>query len=63
MTKKLRIAHVIVQPVFVYDDGEELEPGPVASPVQVPLKALSGLADRFRAEVEAAESASDSDSI
>lgn len=26
--KRLRIAHIIIQPVVAWDDGEELQPGP-----------------------------------
>jgi hypothetical protein len=38
MEKKLRIVHVIVQPVLVWDDGEELSPfEQQVSPLQVPL--------------------------
>lgn len=51
---RLRVAHVIVQPVLAWDDGEELSPGPQASPITVPLSALAGLADQIRAEVDKA---------
>lgn len=56
---RLRISHVIVQPVLVSDDGEELAPGPQVAPVNVPLSALAGLADRLRAEVEQANAQQD----
>lgn len=55
MSRKLRVAHVLIQPVLVWDDGEELEPGPEASVVQVKLSELVGMADRLRAEVAQAE--------
>lgn len=42
-TRTLRVSHVIVQPVLVWDDGEELEPGPGVEPQQVPLKVLADL--------------------
>lgn len=34
---KLRIAHLVIQPVLVLDDGEELSPGPQldAAPVTI----------------------------
>ena len=51
MTQRLRVSHVIVQPVLTWDDGEELTPGPQAQPVQIPLSALAGLADQIRAEI------------
>lgn len=50
---RLRIAHLIVQPVLVWDDGEELTPGPAAQPLTVPLSQLPALADRLPAEVAA----------
>lgn len=53
--KRLRVSHVIVQPVLVWDDGEELTPGPQASPMQVPLSALSGVADSIRTDVASFE--------
>lgn len=39
--RKLRILHVVIQPVLVYDDGEELTPGPQSSPVAVPLSEVA----------------------
>lgn len=51
MTRRLRIAHLIVQPVLVYDDGDELTPGPQAAPKPVALTDLSALADTLRAEI------------
>lgn len=60
MTRRLRVAHVLVQPVLVWDDGDELTPGPDAQPVQVPLSGLAGLADQLRDEIAAAEAGQDS---
>lgn len=53
MTRRLRIAHLVVQPVLVWDDGEELEPGPAAQPITVPLSQLAALAERLPGEVAA----------
>lgn len=53
MTRRLRIAHLIVQPVLVWDDGEELSPGPAAQPLTVPLSQLVVLAEQLPAEVAA----------
>ena len=39
MTRRLRISHLIVQPVVVWDDGEELTPGPELQTVNLPLSA------------------------
>lgn len=51
MTQRLRVSHVIIQPILVWDDGEELSPGPNAGPVQVPLSALAGMADQISKEI------------
>lgn len=39
--KKLRIARVVVQPVFIWDDGEELSDGPTVEPVSLPHSQLA----------------------
>jgi hypothetical protein len=54
--KKLRLAHVLVQPVFVYDDGEEMTPGPQIQATQFAPSQLSEFVDSLPnlvAEVEA----------
>lgn len=51
--RKLRVLHVVVQPVLVYDDGTELTEGPQTRPSTVPLSALGDMAERIAAEVEA----------
>lgn len=48
---KLRISHLVVQPVFVWDDGEELTPGPSIEAMTVPLSKLAMLAETLPAEV------------
>lgn len=53
MTKRLRISHVVVQPVLVWDDGEELEPAEQITPIQVPLSKLPALAKTLPNEVSA----------
>jgi hypothetical protein len=55
--RRLRIAHVIVQPVLAWDDGEELAPGPPVQPLQVPLSALAILAAEFARQVADMEQA------
>lgn len=54
---RLRVSHVVVQPVLVWDDGEELSPGPQCQPIQVPLSALPELADHIRRDVSEQEKA------
>jgi len=48
--KRIRVLHVIVQPILVLDDGSEFQPGPTVKPVTVRLSELSGMG----AEIEAA---------
>lgn len=40
---KLRIAHLSVTPVLVWDDGEELMPGPEVKPITIPLSQAAAL--------------------
>src|SRR5690606_34712773 len=49
--RRLRVAHVIVQPVLVWDDGETLSPAAPLQPATLTLPELDGLADTIRAEV------------
>jgi len=58
---KLRISHVIVQPVLVWDDGEELSPGPDINPIQVSVSQLGGLSETLPAQVEAIKSELDAE--
>ena len=44
---KLRIAHVIVQPVLVHDDGIELLPGPVLEAQAITLSQFESYALRL----------------
>lgn len=50
---KLRVAHLVVQPVLVWDDGEELTPGPEISQIAIPLSKVPGFIEGFPAEVAA----------
>lgn len=40
MEQRLRISHIIVQPVLMWDNGEELHPGPTIQPLHLPLSEL-----------------------
>lgn len=58
MEKKLRISHIIIQPVLFWDDGEELTAGPPLEPLTMTLaKAIAALqtmpADLLNLEKEA----------
>jgi hypothetical protein len=48
---QLRIVQVIVTPVLMWDDGEELTTGPQLQPITVPLSKLAELANSLPAEV------------
>ena len=39
--KRLRISHVLVQPVVIWDDGDNLEPGPEVDALAVPYGQLA----------------------
>jgi hypothetical protein len=51
MGQRLRVSHVVVQPVFVLDDGDELRPGPEVAPINAALSDLPALADAIRHDV------------
>jgi hypothetical protein len=51
MERRLRISHVLVQPVLVWDDGDELQPGPQVEPVTLPLSQLAELAENLPPQV------------
>lgn len=51
MTRRLRIAHLVVQPVLVWDDGEEMTAGPALNPVTLPLSQVAHLVETLPAEV------------
>jgi hypothetical protein len=51
MSRRLRIAHLVVQPVLVWDDGAELTPGPELGSITLPLSALSDFAATLPAKV------------
>lgn len=49
--KKLRVLHVVVQPVVVWDDGEELQPGPQVQAVAVTPAALAEYVDQLPGKI------------
>lgn len=48
---KLRVLHVLVQPVLVWDDGDELTPGPATQPTAVSVAQLVDAPKALAAEV------------
>jgi hypothetical protein len=54
--KKLRISHLIIQPVLVWDDGEELTPfEQQVQPVQIPLSKFSQFEEKLKEDVKKLE--------
>jgi hypothetical protein len=51
--RRLRIAHVTIQPVLVWDDGEELTPGPDLQAFSVPISKAIELVGNLPGEVAA----------
>jgi hypothetical protein len=49
--RRLRLLHVIAQPVLVWDDGQTLTPGPQVNVATVPATELAGLGERILAEI------------
>lgn len=50
--KRLRVSHVLVQPVLVWDDGQELTPGPEVEATPLPLSGLPGLIEGLPRQVD-----------
>jgi hypothetical protein len=48
---RLRLQHFVVQPVVVWDDGEELLPGPAIEPQPLTLAGLRDLAETWGAKL------------
>lgn len=53
--RRLRISHLVVQPVLVWDDGEEMTPADPVAPIQVPLSQLAAMAAQIPGEVAGLE--------
>lgn len=58
MSRRLRVAHLVVQPVLVWDDGDELTPGPQVQAVTVPLSGVAGLVEAMPEELARLEAQS-----
>lgn len=53
---RLRISHIIIQPVLVWDDGEELTPfEKQVQPVQIPLSKFSDYEKKLKEDIEKIE--------
>lgn len=48
---RLRLLHVLVQPVFVIDDGDELKPAPEVQTTTVTLSGLAAFPDEILASI------------
>lgn len=51
MTRRLRLLHVNVQPILVWDDGDTLEPGPAVQAGIVTNSKLDAFPADLRAQV------------
>lgn len=51
--RRLRVSHVVVQPVLVWDDGEELSPGPTVEPLTMRISELAEFAANLPGQVAA----------
>ena len=63
--KKLRVLHIAVQPVLVWDDGEELHAGPPIDALTLSTAGLAEFVDRLPimlSDLESSLTPSDSDS-
>ena len=57
MTKhpKLRIQQIIVRPMLVWDDGDELTPGPELQPITLTLSQMDDFVKKLPLQVAALE--------
>jgi hypothetical protein len=49
---RLRLSHIVIQPVLVYDDGEEFTPGPELNAAHLLLPQAVDMLATLPAEVE-----------
>lgn len=49
--KKLRVLNIIVQPVLIWDDGEEFTPGPEVNQVSLKMSELAGFENLLNNEI------------
>lgn len=52
MTPKLRLQVIVIQPVLLWDDGEELTPGPEIEPATLTLAKAKEWLENLPAEIE-----------
>jgi len=50
--RRLRVAQLLITPVLVWDDGEELTSGPELHAMALPLSAVASFLDGLPAEVQ-----------
>lgn len=59
--RRLRVTHVTVQPHLVWDDGDNLSPGPTTQPVDVALADLPGVPASILAQLAGVETSENSE--
>lgn len=53
--KRLRVQHILVQPVLVWDDGDELRAGPQLEAAALPLSQVAGEVAKIPGQLAALE--------
>lgn len=51
MSRRLRVLHVVIQAQLVWDDGDELTPGPQPQPISLPPSGVAAFLDALPGEV------------
>lgn len=51
--RRLRIAYIAVQPALIWDDGEQLTPGPEVELLRLPLTQARQMLDELPGQVQA----------
>lgn len=52
--RTLRISHILIQPILVWDDGEHLSPGPAQQPQPIAVVDLPDLPAKLQAALDSA---------
>ncbi len=50
--RKLRVAHIVIQPVLVWDDGDEMNPGPELPPATLSVSGVREFLEKLPGTIE-----------
>lgn len=53
--RRLRVSHIEIRPVLIWDDGDEMTPGPPLNTANVPLSVAKSMLDGLPDEVRTLE--------